>query len=192
MKFLRLLEENNVTIGVHQKQLVNNWEYHSQIILWSIFHKTYAIECKEEAQLKTSWSDYAEDKDSTFAASVLKLSIEQKEKLLLWLLLLQVQNKISARNDQHSINIHNNIDGAIQLIYKEIGSSGSIFFKKTKKIKIALEIFYKIMKCVMANSRAFITVNLPSDIFISHIDNKLKHLFFLFFFLAKFLMADLV
>jgi hypothetical protein len=177
MKFLNLLEENNVTIGVHQKQFVNNWEYHSQIIIENSRDKRFAIQCKKEAQLKTSWSNYAEDKDASFAEIVLKHSIEQKNRLLLWLLFMSVENKISARNDQHSINIRNNIDGAIQLLYDEISASISIFSDNTfKSFKIAVGILTEVMFCVGANKRAINTVDLPSDVFIRHIDNKLNQI----------------
>jgi hypothetical protein len=179
INFLSLLEENNVTIGVHQKQFVNNWEYHSQIILWSIFHKTYAIECKEEAQLKTSWINDTRNNDSSFAASVLKLSIEQKGKLLLWLLFMSVDNKLSARNDQHSKNIRINLVEAINLVHDEISAVAFFFFKAAKTeyaLNIALEIIYRLYTCGIANRRAFNTVDLPSDVFIRYIDNKFNQI----------------
>jgi hypothetical protein len=172
MKFLNLLEEKNVTIGVHQKQFVNNWKYHSKTILKNVHFKTHAIECKKGAKIKTSWSDYDEDEDSSIAESVLKLSIEQKDRLLLWFLFMSVDNKIITRNDQHSINIHNNIDGALQLIYVEIVSSISNLIDQ----KHAFSIFSNFFMCVRAYSIAFITVDVPTDVFIRHIDNKLKQI----------------
>jgi hypothetical protein len=119
MRFLGLLEENNINIGGKQKDFVKNWDHHSRNIDDS---KAVSDECEKEEHLKVSW-DYKMNhfisQIPTFVKVITDHSTMQKQKLLLSYLLLSIQNKLATRNDKPSTAIYNNIDELLGVIYLE-------------------------------------------------------------------------